>query len=163
MTIDVQDAIKRSIQTEKNAMHYYQYGAQRMKDADAKRTFTLLAGEEREHAGHFYRIYRGTDIPSLDAFLDTPFDNESGWLAAITRDIGEDFNEQRALEVAMEKEQHLEEALRDTAAKMSDPEVRAVYELNVRETHNHYLMIESEYARLMGMVHETDMDIYVRE
>jgi len=163
MTIDVQEAIKRSIQTEKNAMHYYQYGAQRMKDADAKRTFMLLAGEEREHAGHFYRIYRGTDIPSLDAFLDTPFDNESGWLAAITRDIGEDFNEQRALEVAMEKEQHLEEALQDTAEKMSDPEVRAVYELNVRETHNHYLMIESEYARLMGMVHETDMDTYVRE
>jgi hypothetical protein len=24
-------------------------------------------------------------------------------------------------------------------------------------------LIESEYARLMGMVHETDMDTYVRE
>ena len=163
MSIDVQEAIKRSIQTEKNAMHFYQYGAQRMKDAAARRTFELLASEEREHAGHFYRIYQGSDIPSLDAFLDTPFDNESGWLAAITRTVGEDFNEQQAMEVAMEKEQHLEQALRDTAKKMGDPEVKAVYELNVRETHNHYLMIESEYARLMGMVHETDMDIYVRE
>lgn len=163
MTIDVQEAIKRSIQTEKNAMHYYQYASQRMKDSAARRTFELLAGEEREHAGHFYRIYRGSDIPSLDAFLDTPLESETGWLAAITRDVSEDFNEQRALEVAMEKEQHLEEALRDTAERMSDPEVRAVYELNMRETHNHYLMIESEYARLMGMVHETDMDIYVRE
>ena len=163
MSIDVQEAIKRSIQTEKNAMHYYQYGSQRMKDPAAKKTFELLAREEREHAGHFHRIYKGSDIPSLDAFLNTPFDNESGWLAAITKDIGEDFNEQKAMEVAMEKEQHLEIALRDAAEKMSDPEVRAVYELNVRETHNHYLLIESEYARLMGMVHETDMDIYVRE
>ena len=163
MVIDVQQAIKHSIETEKNAMHFYQYGAQQLKDAAAKRTFELLAGEEREHAGHFYRIYRGGDIPSLDAFLDTPFDNESGWLAAITRSVAKDFNEQQAMEVAMEKEKKLEEALRDAAEKMNDPEVRAVYELNVRETHNHYLMIESEYARIMGMVHETDMDIYVRE
>lgn len=163
MTLDVQEAIKNSLQTEKNAMHFYQYGAKRMKDAAAKRTFELLASEEREHAGHFYRIYKGGDIPSLDAFLDTPFNNEAGWLAAITKDIGEDFNEQRAMEVAMEKEQKLEQALRNAAEKMSDPEVRAVYDLNVRETHNHYLMIESEYARLMGMVHETDIDTYVRE
>lgn len=163
MTIDLQEAIKRSMQTEKNAMHYYQYGAKRMKDAAARRTFELLASEEREHAGHFYRIYRGSDIPSLDAFLDTPFENEAGWLAAITKDVGEDFNEQKALEVAMEKEQKLEQALQETAGKISDPEVRAVYELNIRETHNHYLMIESEYARIMGMVHETDIDTYVRE
>lgn len=163
MNIDVQEAIKRAIQTEKNAMHFYQYGSQRMKDAAAKRTFELLAGEEREHAGHFYRIYRGGDIPSLDAFLDTPFDNESGWLASISKSVAEDFNEQKAMEVAMEKEKNLEQALREAAGKMSDPEVRAVYELNVHETHNHYLLIESEYARIMGMVHETDMDIYVRE
>lgn len=29
--------------------------------------------------------------------------------------------------------------------------------------HHHYEMIESEYARLMGMVHESDIDIFVRE
>ena len=163
MNMDVQGAIKRSIQMEKNAMHFYQYGAQRLKDAAAKKTFELLAREEREHAGHFYRIYQGTDIPSLDAFLDTPVNNESGWLAAISKSVEEDFNEQKAMEVAMEKEQSLEQALREMAELMSDPEVRAVYELNARETHNHFLMIESEYARLMGMVHETDMDIFVRE
>jgi len=163
MDIDVQEAIKRSIQTEKNAMNFYQYGSQRLKDADARRTFEVLAREEREHAGHFYRIYRGNDIPSLDAFLDTPPDNESGWLVAISRDVEEDFNEQKALELAMEKEKNLEETLRAMAGKIVDPEVQAVYELNARETHNHYLMIESEYARIMAMVHESDMDIYVRE
>ena len=163
MSIDVQEAIKRSIETEKNAMNFYQYGAQRFKDADARRTFELLAKEEREHAGHFYRIYRGGDIPSLDAFLDTPPDNESGWLASVSKAVGEDLNEQKAMELAMEKEQNLEETLREMAGKIVDPEVRAVYELNARETHNHYLMIESEYARIMAMVHESDMDIYVRE
>ncbi len=49
------------------------------------------------------------------------------------------------------------------AAKIEDPEVRAVFEENAQSTHNHYLLIESEFARLMGMVHETDMDTFVRE
>lgn len=163
MSIDVQEAIKRSIQTEKNAMNFYQYGAQRFKDDAARKTFEVLAGEEREHAGHFYRIYRGSDIPSLDAFLAAPPDNEAGWLASLSRSMGEDISEKQALELAMEKEKNLEESLREMAGKIDDPEVRAVFELNARETHNHYLMIESEYARIMAMVHESDMDIYVRE
>jgi len=163
MSIDVQEAVKRSIQTEKNAMNFYQVGAQQMNDTEARRTFELLAREEREHAGHFYRIYQGNDIPSLDAFLDAPPDNESSWMASISRIMGKDFTEQKAMELAMEREQNLEQTLLETAARFDDAGVRAVYELNARETHNHYLMIESEYARLMRMVHETDMDTYVRE
>jgi rubrerythrin len=163
MNGDVQEAIKRSLQTEKNAMLFYQYGAQQLKDAAARRTFELLSREEREHAGHFYRIYKGQDIPSLEAFLDSPPDNETSWIAAAKKSCGADFTAQKAMEIALEKEQNLEEALRDLAAKMTDPEVRAVYELNVRETHNHYLLIEAEYARIMKMVDETDMDTFVRE
>mgnify|MGYP001237784774 CR=1 FL=1 len=163
MSGDVQEAIKRSLQTEKNAMLFYQYGAQQFKDGEAKRTFVLLAGEEREHAGHFYRIYKGDDIPSLDAFLASPPDNENDWIASAKKTCGADLSEQKAMEIALEKEKNLEEALRDMAGKMTDPEVRAVYDLNVQETHNHYLLIEAEYARIMGMVHESDMDIYVRE
>jgi rubrerythrin len=163
MSINVQEAVKRSIQTEKNAMNFYQVGAKQMKDSAARRTFEVLAKEEREHAGQFYRIYDGNDIPSLDVFLDAPPDNESSWMASISRLVDEDFTEQKALELAMEREQNLEQALLETAAKFDDAGVRAVYELNAKETHNHYLMIESEYARVMGMVHETDMDTYVRE
>lgn len=163
MSEDIQDAIKRSIQTEKNAMNFYQLGAQQMKDTDARRTFELLAREEREHAAQFYKIYKGTDIPSLDEFLDALVDNESSWIITITRTISADFTEKIALELAMEKEKNLEEALRASASKIDDPEIRSVYELNADETHHHYEMIESEYARLMGMVHETDIDTFVRE
>jgi len=163
MSINVQEAIKRSIQTEKNAMNFYQLGARQMNDAAARKTFELLAREEREHAGHFYRIYEGTDIPSLETFLDAAPDNESSWISSITRIVGSDFTEQKALELAMEREKNLEETLLETAGKFPDGPVKAVYELNARETHNHYLLIESEYARIMGMVHETDIDTYVRE
>lgn len=163
MSIDEQEAIKRSIQTEKNAMNFYQLGARQMKNQDARTTFELLAREEREHAGQFFKIYTGSDIPSLDAFLDSPFDNESTWVASITRLVASDFTEQKALELAMDREKNLEETLRETAAKIDDAAVKAVFEMNATETHNHYLLIESEYARLMGMVHESDMDTYVRE
>ena len=163
MSIDVQEAVKRAIQTEKNAMNFYQLGAQQMKNQDARKTFELLAREEREHAGQFFRIYTGTDIPSLEAFLDTPPDNESSWMLSIMRLVDSDFNEQKALELAMDREKNLEEALLEIAARIDEADVKAVFELNARETHNHYLLIESEYARLMGMVHESDMNIYVRE
>ncbi|MDD2897585.1 MAG: ferritin family protein [Desulfuromonadaceae bacterium] len=163
MGIDIQEAIKRSIQTEKNAMNFYQLGAQQMKDSAARRTFEILANEEREHASQFYKIYKGTDIPSLDEFLNGLADNESSWIITISRSIASDFTEKKALELAMEKEKNLEEALRATAAKMDDPEIKAVYELNANETLHHYEMIEAEYARLMGMVHESDMDTFVRE
>jgi rubrerythrin len=163
MNINVQEAVKRSIQTEKNASDFYRLGAQKMNIPDARRTFELLAREEREHAAQFYKIYQGTDIPSLDAFLDSPPDNQSSWVSTIARLISADFNEQKALELAMEREKNLEVALLETASKIDAPEIRAVYELNARETHHHYELIESEYARLMGMVHETDIDTFVRE
>jgi len=67
------------------------------------------------------------------------------------------------MELAMEKELSLEKTLRETAAKIALPEVRAIFELNATETHNHYELIESEYAKIMGMVHESDMDTFVRE
>jgi rubrerythrin len=163
MSINIQEAIKRSIQTEKNAMNFYQLGALKMNNPDARRTFELLAKEEREHASHFYTIYQGTDIPSLEEFLDSPPDNESSWVSTISRLISEDFSEKNALELAMEREKNLEEALLDTASKIDVPEIKVVYELNAKETHHHYLLIESEYARLMGMVHESDIDTFVRE
>jgi rubrerythrin len=163
MKVDAQDAIKRSLHTEKSAMLFYQYGAQQFTDPRAKQTFELLAKEEREHAGHFHRIYPGTDIPSLDDFLAIEATDESTWLAVAKKACGAEFTEKKALEVALNKEKQLEEALRELAVRMDDPEVRAVYEQNVRETHNHYLLIEAEYARIMGMVDESDMDTFVRE
>jgi len=161
--IDVQEAIKRSIQTEKNAMDFYHRGAGHMKRQEARKTFELLSGEEREHAAWFYRIYEGGDIPDFNAFMAADPLKDSDWLTDLERILMSDFDERKAMELAMEKELKLEKSLRDMAMKISDEKVRKVFEANAESTHNHYLLIESEYARLMGMVHETDMDTYVRE
>jgi rubrerythrin len=161
--IDVQGAIKRALQTEKNAMNFYELGSQKMTNPDAKRVFELLAREERGHAQQFFGIYQGGDIPSFDTFMNSPADYESSWISALNKAIDADFNEQKALELAMEKELSLEKTLRETAEKISIPEIKAIFELNAKETRNHYELIESEYARLMKMVHESDMDTFVRE
>ncbi len=160
---DVQKAIRKAIQTEKNAMNFYELGARLMKDPDARRVFELLASEERVHASHFFKSYDGSDIASFDDFMAAPPEHESEWLTAMSRTIHEGFNEQKAMELALEREEKLEKTLRATAARIDNADVRAVFELNARETHNHYEMIESEYARIMAMVHESDMDTYVRE
>ncbi len=102
--IDVQEAVKRALQTEKNAMNFYEMGAQQMVNPDAKRVFELLAKEERGHAQQFFDIYQGSDIPSFELFMESPADYESSWVAALTKAIIADFTVQNALELALEKE-----------------------------------------------------------
>jgi rubrerythrin len=161
--VDVQEAIKRSIQTEKNARDFYRLGARHMKDGRARRTFELLAGEEAEHARMFFEVYEGGDIPDFDAFMAVDPARDTDWLTDLEQALMEELDERRALELAMEKELKLEQALRELAAKIPSGSVQQVFLWNATSTHQHYELIESEYAHLMGMVHETDIDTFVRE
>jgi rubrerythrin len=161
--IDIMEAVRRSIQTEKNAMDFYLRGASQMRHTGARKVFELLAREEREHAHWFHNVYPGDDIPDIEKFLDAVPTSDSDWLRDLEKVNTAGFDERRAMELAMDKEQKLAAHLRSVAQKIDDPGVRAVYEQNARSTDHHYQLIESEYARLMGMVHETDIDTYVRE
>lgn len=161
--LTAQEAIKRSIQTEKNAMDFYLLGARHMKNPDARKTFELLAREERDHAREFYNLYQGSDLPDFETFISGDPQKNVDWLSDLEKKLMGDFNDRQAMELALEKELKLEEHLRKMAAKFQEPAVKEVFEKNATSTHNHYLLIESEYARLMGMVHETDIDTYVRE
>jgi rubrerythrin len=160
--LDVQQAIRRSMQTEKNAMDFYQRGASLMKNPDSRRVFETLAADEREHAKQFWDIYPGDDLTSFDAFMAGGAEG-GDWLSDLEKLALPGVNERKAMEMAMDKELKLEQALKEMAARIDDPAVRAVFEENAKSTHHHYQLIESEYARLMGMVHETDIDTYVRE
>jgi len=161
---EVKKALASSVQTEKNAMNFYQLAAKEMKNPDAIKTFELLAREEREHAKHFFDKCLCPDLlPPFDEFIEAPPEKSSDWLSDLDKALLESFDDRKAMELAMDKEKKLAESLRAMAEKISDPEVRAVFEENAKSTDNHYIVIESEYARLMGMVHETDIDIFVRE
>lgn len=159
----MQEALKLAIETEKAVMCFYEQAAKTSKDERAAKVFTTLANEEREHAGHFFKLYTGSDLGTFEEYMATKPDFESAMLHNLKKEISSDMTERRAMEVALKEEEDLAKNLAMTAARIVDPTVRAVFDRMVKETENHYAVIESEYAHLMGMVHETDIDTYVRE
>ena len=148
---DVQKAIKDSIQTEKDAMDFYKYGAERMMEEKARMTFEILAREEYQHAESFYRIYPGDDIPSFQEFMNQPPNTESDWWQGLQKLLMQDFDERKALELAIEQEDALEKSLREMAAQMEDPEIAKVYLANATSTHNHLELVEDDYKAMFGM------------
>ena len=149
--IDVQKAIKDSIQTEKDAMDFYKYGAERMFEDKARQTFEILAREEYQHAESFYRIYPGDDIPSFQEFMNAPPNTDSDWWQSLQKLLMQDFDERKALELAIEQEDALEKSLREMAAKIDDPEISKVYLANASSTHNHLELVEEDYKAMFGM------------
>jgi len=160
---NMQEAIKEAIQTEKDVMDFYKKAASITKNERAKKVFQTLAGEEREHASHFFHLYTGGDLGSFDEFMARPARDASAMLHQLMKALDAETNERKAMELALKEELDLAKNLRNTAALIVDPAVRGVFERMAKETDDHYQLIESEYARLMGMVHETDIDTFVRE
>jgi rubrerythrin len=102
-------------------------------------------------------------LPDFETYITGKSEIEKDWLSLQERALLSDLRVQKAMEMAMIKEQRLEKQLRDLAKNIKNPEVRRVFETNAKSTNHHFQLIESEYAHLMGMVHETDIDTYVRE
>lgn len=150
-TIDVQQALRIAVQTEKDAMDFYRLGAEKMADEKAREVFELLAREERQHAGQFYQAYAGGDLPDLETFLAAPPDTGSSWWQALKKAMLGDFDERRALELAMEQELALEKDLRATAAEIGELGIRTVFLANAASTHQHFLLIEEQYKDMFGM------------
>jgi rubrerythrin len=159
----MQEALRLAIETEKAVMCFYEQAAKVSKDARASKVFTTLAGEEREHAGHFFKLYKGADLGDFEAYMAKKPDFESVMLHHLKKEITPDLTERKAMEIALKEEEDLAKNLAMTAERIVDPIVRAVFDRMVKETENHFAIIESEYAHMMGMVHETDIDTFVRE
>lgn len=159
----MQQALKLAIETEKAVMFFYEQAANVSKNERASKVFKTLASEEREHAGHFFKLYKGEDLGSFDDYMASEPDFESAMLHHLKKEINADLTERKAMQIALKEEEDLARNLTMTAERIVDPTVRAVFDRMVKETENHYAIIESEYAHMMGMVHETDIDTYVRE
>ncbi len=117
----------------------------------AQKTFELLAREEYQHAESFYRIYTGGDIPSFEEFMKEPPNTESDWWQSLQKLLMQDFDERKALELAIEQEDALEKSLREMAAMIDDPEIAKVYLANATSTHNHLELVEEDYKAMFGM------------
>ncbi len=149
--LDVQEAIKDAVKTEKAAMDFYRFAAEKMDNGKAKSTFELLAREEKQHARMFYDVYKGKNLPYFEDFINSPPDTESSWWAALKEASLGDFDERRALELAIEQEEALEQKLREIVDRIDDPEVKAIYQANVNSTHHHAELIQEDYRAMLGM------------
>lgn len=160
---NMQNALKFAIQTEKNTMDLYNHAASIINNPRGKKVFEQLAGEEAEHVGHLFKVYSGKDYGTLADFLQSPPQLDPSVLLQLEKALSEKTHERKAMELATNLEEELAKNLHLTASRIVDPAVRAVFLRLAKETENHFALIESEYARLMAMVHETDIDIFVRE
>jgi erythrin-vacuolar iron transport family protein len=159
----VQEALKLAIKTEKDSMDFYSKAATITGNQRAKKVFRLLAGEEEEHLASFFRLYQGSDFGDLQSYIQSPPDRMAPSYVALKKAIDRETPEQKALEIALQEEKTIIDKYGPLARDIVDPHVRGIFERVIRETQKHYELIESEYAQLMGMVHESDQDIYVRE
>jgi len=147
----LKDALRSAIQTEKDAMDFYNMGASKIFDERAKDTFEILAREERQHALSFYNAYRGDDLPDFDAMMAEAPDVESSWYLALQKAMLNEFDERLALELAIEQEDLLAQSLLATAETIDDPEIKQVYLTNAASTHHHLEMVEADYQAMLGM------------
>lgn len=150
---NVAEALKSAIMTEKAAMDFYKYGATKMTDEHACRTFEILARDERQHARMFYDVYLGNDLPPFDELMAGAPDTESSWWKALQQILLGNFDERRALELAVEEEDALEKSLRESAARTSDPIIRDIYLVNAESTHGHALIVSEDLKAYFGQSH----------
>jgi rubrerythrin len=143
-------AIRKAIQTEKDARDYYLHASERMTEERARLTFNILASEELEHARSFYDLYEWADLESFKEMMDGPPNVHSEWWSAIEQTKLADFDEQRALRLAIEREGNLEKKLRSIAEKISDAKAREVFMSNARLTHRHCNVVKGDYEALTG-------------
>lgn len=143
-------AILEAIKAEKLAMDFYLAAATHAYNQRPQLTFKLLAKEEREHARAFYNTYPHDDLDPFEDLMKTPPDTSTEWWQELNELIRGKFDEAEALKLALAHEKLLESDLRETAKTIEDPEIRRVYLNNAELTHQHQLLIESDYEAIAG-------------
>lgn len=159
----LQEAIALAIKAEKDSMDFYRRAASVTQNERAKKVLDMLANEEVGHLKSFFDHYKGSDFGDLASYINSPVDTKNPTYIKLEKAISEKLIEQKALELAMIEEKECIGQYTQLAKGVVDPAVRAVFERVVKETQGHYELIESEYAHIMGMVHESDQDTFVRE
>jgi len=159
----IQEALRLIIRTKKNLYDFYLHAAERVTNPLGRRVFQRLAEEVRDNLGRFFHLYNGHDLGDFDQFMATPPHPDSALIQALTDQLTPDVHERRARELALSEEEDIERMLRMTAAHVIDPVARQILQRAASESRQHCAIIESEYAHTMGMVHESDIDTYVRE
>jgi rubrerythrin len=159
----LQEAVGLAIKAEKDSMDFYRMAASVAKNERSKKVLDMLANEEVGHLKAFFDHYKGTEFGDLTTYMNSPVDKKNPTYMKLEKSMSEDMPEKKALELALVEEMACIGQYTQLAQGVVDPAVRSVFLRVIQETQGHYALIESEYAHIMGMVHESDQDIFVRE
>ncbi len=159
----LQDALKLAIKAEKDSMDFYRMASAKATNERAKKVFDMLANEEVAHLKAFFDHYKGGEFGDLKSYMESPVDAKNPTYVKLLKAIDDNCLEQKALELALAEEKECIGQYTQLAQGVVDPAVRAIFTQVVKETEKHYALIEAEYAHLMGMVSDSDVDTFVRE
>lgn len=163
MKKQAQEILKECLLHEKEGLDFYREAASRVIRERSRRTLETLIAEEQGHIESLFSRYSGEEIGDVRSFLALPPHIESPLIKALETGLDPEIASRRVMELAMRLEEENRDNYRSLASACNDPEIRTVYEKLARDEDRHYQIVESEYAHMMGMVHETDIDTYVRE
>jgi len=161
--LSAHDAVNFVIETQKSLVGFYQNAANLVEKADGRSVFTRLADETRQRLAHYYLLHYGNGTLEFESFMTSPMLGDSAMQHELSRQIAADLNAHQARNLAMQEELDIERRLNLYAGHVINPVAREILRQAAYETGQHAQIIESEYAHTMGMVHETDINTFVRE
>lgn len=157
-----EDAIKTAITIENQSIVFYREALSIVTDSNTKRVFELLRKEEEEHLKFLCNLFLGTK-DELDALLNENNVHSDHYYSVLLGTIKGNASEKDALEVALKEEQACIRWYSKYVETIRLPHVWEVFARLLDDTRKHAEIISEEYMRLMGMVDQTDQDIFVRE
>lgn len=150
---ELEQMLREMLQTELEAMDYYQQASRYMQDEGAIFHFNLLAQEELEHARTFYDVYPGDDLPEFEELVSQVQEQQTADKLIDPQLMGR-LTEQNALQLAMKMEQTVADQLQKNLKEAGSPSARVVIEQNIASTLDHLDLIKDDYRRLFPAVEE---------
>lgn len=157
------DAIAMVIDNHKSLAGFYQQAATLVENGMGKQVFSRLAEETRQRLAHYYHLHYGKGKFEFDGYMTAPLSGDTVMLHKLQGKLTPLLNDHQARELAMQEELDIAKRLQIYASRVLNPVAREVLRQAAEEIGRHAEIIESEYAHTMRMVHETDIDTFVRE
>ena len=155
-------AITTAITIENRSLSFYSALSSKAKDIRTKRTFQLLAEEERSHLESCCDLYPGSEDELIELLFKSNMYADP-YYRTLLDSVDENSDEKYALEISLKEEQACMESYAVFVDTIRVPHICEVFSKILNETNKHGEIIREEYMRLMNMVDRTDQDMFVRE
>jgi rubrerythrin len=154
-------AILSAIRFEKMSHDFYLLAASKATEPETSKLLMKIAFEEFEHMAGFIRLY--PDESEIIPLLNGVSDLKTLCYQELLTKINNIKTRKEVFAIAIKEEQSCIEQYSSIIDSVRIPEVQGLFKKALHETEQHLETMEAEYARCLGMVDDSETDIYVRE